>query len=555
MEFIYHRLVILWISLLFISCSKNESSNSTKTIFKYNQSGGIGSLDPAFAGNQPNIWATNQLFNGLVEFDSVLKVQPCLADSWELQDEGLTYVFHIRKGVFFHNDPLFKEGKGRELSAFDVLYSFKRITNPTTVFNKGMWIFKGKVLADSSGNIAENAFEAPNDSTFIIHLQRSFPFFLEFLAMPYAFIVPQEITEHYQLDFRSHPIGTGPFVFKEWDESNGLILLKNENYWRKDLAGNSLPYLDAIQVSFVDDKSQTYRNFWMGNLDYFNGIEEGILDELLFPNGELKPLPKEKFHIQKGPYLNTEYLCFQLDPLAPCYKDSPKHPFLNKDFRKALSYALDKKRMVYFLKNGLGEAGIHGMIPSAVSAYPIDKVHGYAFRLDSARIYLAKSGVDITKLPKLVLTVAKEHKSLSEYIVKEWLDNLGVQVEVELVDAKVYRTMAEKGEVSLFRSSWIGDYPDPENYLSLFYSENKTPNGPNKSRFQSKKFDALYSESSHIQDDSLRFAKYLEMDQLLMQEVPVIVLFYDEILQLQQKNISGLTSNPMNMLYLENVKK
>ncbi len=547
--------VIMLITVMLWACGSKKQNKAEKQAFYYNQSGGIGSLDPAFAGNQANIWAVNQLFNGLVSLDKQLNVVPELAKSWNVDSAGKIYTFYLHSNVEFHTNKLFENEQDRKMSAYDVEYSLRRVIDSTSLFNKGMWIFKDKVLKNSSGTLSDTCFLAVNDTTFRIYLNEPFPFFLEILTMPYAYVVPKKIAEHYGLDFRSHPVGTGPFRFQSWDEGNSLILRKNPNYWKKDAEGHILPYLDAIKVSFISDKTQAYRMFLMKQLDFFSGIEEGVVDEVLYANGTVKESMREKCQVDRSPYLNTEYLCFQLDPNAPCYKNSVNHPFLNKDFRKALSFSIDRNRMVFFLKNGLGQAAIHGMVPTAISAYDNSRIIGYSKNPDSALFYLNRAKVQLKEFKNLSLTVSKEHKALSEFLVKEWRDNLKVDFNIDLVDSKVYRSMAEKGEVPFFRASWLGDYPDPENYLALFYSGNFTPNGPNKSHYKNATFDKLYETSKTILNRKERYQLYYEMDQLLMNDAPVIPLYYDEILRLNQFSITGLEMNAMNSLKLEQVHK
>lgn len=544
------------VSLLLFSCSTEEKQTEVeKKVFNYNESSALTSLDPAFAGIQANTFAVSQLFNGLVEFDKDLKIVPSVAERWEVSEDGKMYTFFLRKEVQFHNHELFKDGKGREVKASDFEYSFKRICDTSKGFNQGMWIFNDKVLRTWKGGISDTAFNAVNDSTFKIYLQNPSPHFLGILAMNYASVVPKEITEHYGKEFRRHPIGTGPFTFYEWTEGEGLIFHKNEEYWKKDLKGEQLPYLDAVQIHFLSDKKQAYRAFLMGNLDYITGIEPNSVDEIFNPDGTINIDFKKRFDVEKITYLNTEYLGFQLDKKAKFYEGNKDHPFLNKKFRRALSYAIDREKLIKYLRNNVGIPANYGMVPPPVPNYESEEVKGYSYDPDRALRLFRQSGVKQTQLKDLSVSCTQEYKDLIEFVAKQWEDVLGVTVRVEITGASVYYTNIKKGETGFFRASWLGDYPDAENYLTLFYSKNFAPNGPNKTHYSNYEFDKLYRKGVNEQNTVSRNVMYQQADQLMMLDAPVIPLFYDEVIRLKQKNITNFPANAMNLLHLEAVIK
>lgn len=537
----------LTVSVLFLLVSCGSKEDNGKKVFRYNQAEGLTSLDPSFASSQANIWASSQVFNGLVELDNDLKIQPCIAKSWSLDTLKTTLTFILRGDVFFHNHPLFN-GKRRKVVASDFVYSFNRICDPEGLYNRGMWIFKGKALSNQEGGVSKNAFKAVNDTVLEIKLDKPFPQFLEILSMNYAFVVPKEVTEHYGEAFRANPVGTGAFRFGQWKEGNTLVLMKNEEYWKE-----GLPKLDAVQVSFIPDKGQAFREFVLGNIDFVSGVEESSVDEIFNLDGSIKSSFSQNFEVDKSPYLNTEYIGIQLDSNAFCFEGKDE-ALLNVDFRKALNYAVDRKRLVVFLRNSLGIAANSGITPPAVPGYDISRVIGYEYDQQKAKDYLLKSGIDPNGV-NVSISVAKEHLNLSEFLAKQWKEVLGVEVQVDVTDAGVSREMARTGKAQLFRASWLGDYPDAENYLSLFYSLNHSPSGPNKCRFSNHEFDSLYRESVAVQEREKRLAMYYKMDQVIMDNAALIPLYYDEVVQLRQKSIVGLRPNGMNLLKLESVDK
>jgi peptide/nickel transport system substrate-binding protein len=213
------KVFIFIITAGFSTAACHQVSTNNKKTFRYNEPTGIASLDPAFAKNQSVIWPIHQIYNTLVQTDARLNIVPSLATSWDISDDNKIYRFHIRRDVFFQNNDAFPNGRGRRLIASDIVYSLSRIIDQRTA-SSGAWIFNTKI----SG---AEAFSAPDDSTFEIHLLSPFHPILGLLSMQYCSIVPHEVVEKYGKNFRSHPCGTGPFQFKSWEEGQDLILIKN----------------------------------------------------------------------------------------------------------------------------------------------------------------------------------------------------------------------------------------------------------------------------------------------------------------------------------------
>jgi peptide/nickel transport system substrate-binding protein len=265
-------------AILLSACGSRTSGN--KQVFHYNEATGIATLDPAGAKNQSIIWAIHQLYNTLVETNDNLEIVPSLAYSWDVSADRKVYTFHLRPGVFFHDNAAFPQGKGRRLTAWDVEYSFNRIIDPATA-SSGAWIFNDRI--DDN-----NGFKALDDSTFQLTLKMPFAPVLGLLSMQYCSIVPKEVVAKYGADFRNHPCGTGPFKFTAWEEGQAMILQKNENYFERDSAGKPLPYLDGIKITFYDSKATEFLLFQQGKLDFINDIDPSFKDEILTKKGELR---------------------------------------------------------------------------------------------------------------------------------------------------------------------------------------------------------------------------------------------------------------------------
>ena len=546
------RLLIILFGVWLVNsgCKNQAIKDKIKQVFKYNQPESLTSLDPAFARNQGNIWAVTQLYNGLIELDSQLKPAPAIARSWEISGDGLRYLFHLRPEVYFHDHAVFPNGKGRKVTARDFIYSFKRLLDPKTA-STGSWIFKGKVLENNKGQVSDTSFKALNDSTLVIYLKKPFIPFLSILSMPYAFVVPEEAVNKFGKDFRSNPVGTGPFLFKSWEEENAIIYHKNAHYWKRDAQGKHLPYLDAIQISFINDRKLEFLTFLQGKLDFLSGIKGSSKDLILNPDGSIQEDFAGKFRVEKMPYLNTEYIGFQLDAVN---LKAEKTFLRDKRIRQALNYALDKKNLVLYYRNNLGIPGHSGMVPPSLPSYNDKVVKGYSYNPEKARQLLQGAGYSAQRPLQIRLNTVAEHKEIAEFMQKNWAD-VGIQAEININQFPAHQEAVDNGRSAFFMKSWFGDYPDAENFLALFYSPNFSPNGPNKTHFKNATFDKLYEQAQLEQHDLKRYGLYQQMEKIVVEESPVIVLFYDEVIRLTQNNIQGLQADPMNTLRLEKVIK
>lgn len=531
----------LLISFLFFSSCKNHS-HPGKKIFRYNETSGIASLDPAFAKNQSIMWAVHQLYNTLVEVDENMQLKPSIAHRWEFAAGNRTIIFHLRSNVFFQDDAAFKNGKGRKLDAEDVVYSFERIINKNTA-SPGAWIFNNRV--DSI-----NPFTALDDSTFQLNLLQPFQPMLGILSTPYCSIVAREAVEKYGNDFRRHPVGTGPFSFVAWEEGQALILKKNNNYFEKDSSGYPLPYLDGIKVSFYDSKATEFLEFQQQRLDFINDIDPSFKDEMLTKTGNLKKQWDGKIELHKHPYLNIEYFGILADTTNELLTASPLRL---KKIRQAINYAIDKKKMMLYLRNSIGTAAESGFVPPGLPSFDAEEVKGYVYNPAKAKQLLAEAGfADGKNMPVIKLLTIPVYVNLASYVANE-LKQTGINVQVESIQKSLLLQQTSKSQALFFRGSWIADYPDAENYLSVFYSKNPAP--PNYTRYKNIAYDLLYEKSLNETNDTARYKIYRQMDKMIVEDAPVVPLWYDMALHLVHTSIKNFKPNSLNMLELRKVKK
>ena len=537
-------ILVLLIILIIFACSKNKTIEKRK-VFKYNESSGINTLDPAFARDQAIIWACNQLYNGLVQIDDSMNIKPCIAKNWKISDDGKKYTFYLRNDVCFHKTEFYTFAENRKVVASDFVYSFNRILSPE-VASPGKWVFSN---IDTLNN--KPAFVAINDTTLEIHLKKSFPPFLSILSMQYCSVVPEEVVAKYGKDFRNHPVGTGPFMFKMWKEGVKLVLVKNPIYFEFE-DNIRLPFIDAVAISFIVDKQSVFMEFIKGNLDFVSGIDASYKDELLTSSGKLNKKYIGKFNLVTQPYLNTEYLGFLVDENQD---NANENPLLKREIRQAINYGFDRVKMIRFLRNNIGTPAISGFVPQGLPSFDSSIVKGYSYNPEKARQLLNKAGYpNGNGMPVITISASASYLDLCQYIQHE-VSKIGINLKIEVNPPATQREMISKSKLPFFRGSWIADYPDAENYLSLFYSKNFCPQGPNYTHFSNKEFDNLYEKSQSEHNNAVRIKIYQQMDNILMQEAPVVVLYYDQVLRLVQNNISGLGSNAMNLLTLKRVKK
>ncbi|MDN3656240.1 ABC transporter substrate-binding protein [Ferruginibacter paludis] len=531
----YPLSIITFALFFFVSCKSHLHPD--KKIFHYNEQTGIASLDPAFAKNQSIMWAIHQLYNTLIEVDADMHLKPSLAKSWDISEDNITFTFHLRTDVYFNDDTAFANGKGRLITARDVVYSFNRIIDKN-VASPGAWIFNSRI--DTA-----NAFTAINDSTFQLKLARPFQPILGILSMQYCSVVAPEAVEKYGNEFRRHPVGSGPFAMVAWEEGQAMVLKKNSRYFEKDSNGIALPYLDGIKVSFYDSKATEFLEFQQHRLDFINDIEASFKDEILTKTGNLKKEWQGKLLLQKHPYLNTEYLGILVDSSNELVKNSPLR--LQK-IRQAINYGFDRRKMMLYLRNSIGTAAESGFVPAGLPSFDSVKVKGYHYDVNKAKQLLSEAGFPDGKgLPVIKLLTIPVYADLAAYIANE-LQQTGIRVQVEAIQKSLLLEQTSKSQALFFRASWIADYPDAENYLSVFYGKNPAP--PNYTRYKNPLYDALYEKAMAEKNDAARYTLYQQMDQFIVNDAPVVPLWYDMAIHLVHTNIINFEPTGLNLLEL-----
>lgn len=560
-------LTALVITFSIAGCGK-KSQDSTLTslpggikgggTYLMNENDNVRSLDPVGINDDISHHVAHQIYDLLVDLDSSLNLTPALATRWEISDDGLLYTFHLRSGVKFHDNACFPGGKGREFNAKDVKYSYERVCDPRTS-TRGFDFYKNLVVGaqeyfNDISNATKNNSEpkikevtgyiAKDDSTFQIKLKKPFGPFIYYTCLGFGYIIPKEAIDKYGKDFFQNPVGTGPFIFENWTQDKDLNLKKNPNYWEKDANGNQLPYVNNVKFKFIKDLSQQLLEFRNGNIDESYRIPNESFKEIVDANKQLTP-EYAKFQLQRVPSLSVQFYGFLTTGKV----------LGNAKLRQAINYAIDREKIIKFVLNGQSSyPGVYGVVPPAMPGYDYKSIKGYTYDKDKARQLLAEAGYPDGKgLGDIVLQIndgGGRNSQIAEAI-QSMLKEVGITMKLNLIPFAQHLDNIDAGRADFFRLGWIADYPDPENFLNLFYGKN-VPSNPkdispiNSTRFQNKAYDELFEQAITKSDRAERYKLYLQAEQLAINEAPLLIIFYDEDYRLLQPYVKGYPLDPMH---------
>lgn len=522
-------------------------------VFRYNETEFLKSLYPHGITEVVGHRITNQVYEGLVQFNTKdLTVDPLLAESWTVDSSATVYTFKLHKGVMFHDDACFKGGKGREMKAQDFEYCLNLLCTPD-VKNSGFSFFRDIVKGASahydgikSGNTSLGNVEgvkAIDDYTLQITLEKPFADFLERLALPFMAVFPKEAVEHYKGDILYHAVGTGPFLIKALKQDEAVILGRNEKYWGIDEHGNQLPYMDGIKVSFIKEDKTDMLEFRKGNFEMKYRLPFDMIDEILDANKQPKG-EYAKFQFQNIPEFATQFYGFQM-------KDEV---FKDKNVRLAFNHAIDRAKIVDFTAKGEGIPAFNGFVPLGMPGYDNSKVKGFDFNVAKAKEYLAKAGFPNGKgFKKVTLEINSgggRNEKIAEAVQKMLMENLNIEIEISQVVWAQHTNNVETGKTNFWRFGWVADYPDPNNFLQLFYGKNipqtmEEASYANPTRYQNKEYDVLFEKAIATTDAKERNELYVKLDQMLVDDAPFLPIYYSVNRRLVQPYVRNFNNNGM----------
>ena len=540
-------LVLLGVTLL--SCVDKRSKNPKNTLYLA-LAARVKTLDPIRVSDVYSASSVSKVYEPLLQYHYLkrpLVLEGNLSESLpKMSQDGKTMTFQIKKGILFQDDPCFasSNGKGREVSAKDFIYSFKRVADPKNQ-SSNWWTFDGYVVGlnewreqclktkkcDYTQPI--EGLTAPDRYTLKIKLTKPSSQFLYYLAMVHTSVVPKEAVKYYGEDFRTNPVGTGPFSFDREAShlSSKLEFIKNPTY-HKDLypsegeqedrekgllkdAGKQLPLVDKIVAEVFQESQPMWLKFRSGELD-ISGIPKDNFQNTVGPEKKLKgELKNEGVILKTKADADLTYTGFNLsDPLLG----------KNKYLRQAIALAYNMKPIIEIFYNGRAIPAM-GPIPPGFSGHDPNYINPYrVFDLKKARELLVKAGYPKGKgLPPLhyISNTSTTARQLSELFAKQ-MDAIGIRLRIDLKTWPKFSKSLVTGNFQLFGMGWRGDYPDAQNFLQLFYGKNVPPHGINYAKYQNPRFDALYEAAKKLKESPARSRLYQKMVSILAEDVPVI---------------------------------
>ena len=476
-------------------------------------------LDPALITGQPEGRIVNALFEGLLRFDRHGKSIPGVASSWEVSEDRRTYVFHLR--------PEARWSDGRRVTARDFMESWRRTLDPATASAYSYQLFSVDGAEDFANakcsDFSKVGVKSPDDSTLVVKLRQPTPYFLDLCAFPTLYPVRTDLIALHGDDWVKPGIlvGNGAFLLDVWRINDRVLLKKNPLYW--DSPSVRLASVEVLPIS----KANVAFNF------YAAGQADLLMDKGLAPPSLLDELKKRPdFH--SAPFLGSYFLRF----------NCAKGPFTDSRVRKAFSLAIDRRRITTKITRA-GESEAVSFVPPGIPGYtPPSGLSGDGAL---ARSLLAGAGYPRGKgfpLTTYLYSEGELNEGIAIELQSMWKEELGVTVQLARQEWKVYLNSLASLDFGIARSSWVGDYPDPNTFLDLFL----TGNGNNRTGWSNSAYDALIHQAAGEGDPVRRFSILRSAEEILVErEIPFAPLFFYVGIQLyDDSRFGGIEANVLD---------
>ncbi len=529
-----------WLSISMFAvlsgCSQGGVEGSLD-LFVYNAADGIQSLDPARAVDLETLWVVDQLYEGLLEFDTSLNVVPALASAWSVSEDGKVYSFQLRRGVEFHD--------GSPFVADDVVLSFQRMLDPEQAL-PGRWVLDGL--------LEEGGVTAIGTDSVVLRLEAPNPVFASLLATPQASILKGGGVG---VNAQALDLGTGPFLLKGWLPETAMVLHRNPRYWMRGPDGRRLPLLDGVRIEFNREEGAEMLGFRQGRYDFVSAPRPEWMEIFFDKDGQWNSEWKGRFERHSVPFLKTDYIGILSDSASRA--DIGMAP-IALQVRRAMSMALDRQLLVDELRAG-GASVALGFVPHGMPGFSKRERPAH-FSLvhdpEAARDLLAEVGVGpappLVRMYAGVLGTKPATAELAAALQHTW-ETFGVDVVIDVAPSGIDAERVAQSEVSLFRKSWLADYPDADNFLGLFDRSRWTPAGPNYTRYADAVSDSLLSKASTLPSGQERNEVLRKMERRVLDDMPVIPLWHDDVLHLVASKWTGWRATPNNRLDLRFVER
>ncbi|MCD4785467.1 MAG: peptide-binding protein [Candidatus Eremiobacteraeota bacterium] len=527
-------LVIIIILLFLCNCHSNSGKDLVDNTFRYAMKSDPRHLNPILASEMASITVNSFIFNPLVRYNENLEIIPDLAESREIKDGGRRIIFHLKKGVMWHD--------GTEFTADDVVYTFKKILDPkTNTFNAGLFKMNKNILWFKwEENIK---FKAIDKYTVEARLPLPFAPFLNNLTL--TPIAPKHLLEGEDInltEFNRNPVGTGPFKFKEWKTSDRITLDANPDYF------NGKPKLDRIEIRIVPSAEGARIALISGQVDM-----AGLSAEDLFVMSYLKEFPPD-LRIEK--WKNFTYFYFSFDLTNPLFAD--------KNVRYAISYAVDKKNMAKSVLHGTG-CPIYGPIPAASWAYT-DDVEKFEYNpekakklLDDAGWKIGKDGIREKNGKRLSFKVIYKNGSRASESaciqLQNYLAAVGIELKLQSLDFGALINSLYPGQYESVVFDWVEPF-DPDIFVE-WHSSQCGDVGMNFMSYKNREVDILLEKARTTLGREERKKLYYEIQRKIAADAPYLWLWNQESAVGVNKKVKGLSKpSPAGLLlYPEKVYK
>ncbi len=527
--------------------------------FRFMSSEKVTSLFPLQTTDIYSNRIVSQIFEGLVKVDpESTELVPSIATSTDVNENSTVFTFHLRTDVYFQDDPCFHEGKGRKVTAHDFKYSLEFACSDNEL-NQVSYLLKDKIEGGNAYYKGEadhvSGITVKDDSTLVITLNRSFSAFKKMMSHAGLGVFPKEAYEKYGEQIGKHPVGTGAFVLDEFT-TDKIVLGRNNNYWRKDEFGNPMPFLDNVVMTYSKDKTDELLSFRAKKIDLVMDIPVEEVKNVLGTLQEAQEGKNVKHRVISKSSLNITYYGFA----------NQSEIFSNKKVRKAFNIAINRKVIIDDWLRGEGLPASHGFVPN-MEGYPSSSVKGYTFNIQKAQELLAEAGYpNGSGFPTVTLYVnAKEGSGsdlLAQAVKKSLKNNLNVNVNIELVTFEDREQYIQDGKAIFWRAGWIADYPDPENFLNLFYGGNIGENSSvvNPFKYNNPEYDSMFEKALIEADEEKRMELLAKCDQMIIDDAVVMPLKTDDFIAMVNLKVRRFVTNEVEQLdfsdiYIKEIKE
>ncbi len=513
----------------------------------------IRGLDPGDIGDTTSSSVAANIFECLYQYHYLKRpyqIIPQLAEGMpQSSADGLTYTIKIKKGVYFADDACFEGGRGRELKAGDFVFAWKRIAD-IKYLSKNWWIFDNRLVgldefreytktcrrpADVDYSRPVEGLQTPDDYTLVIKLRKPWPQITYILAHQPTAPIPKEAVDYYGRDIINHPVGTGPFRLSLWHRGSYIEFVRNKNFRGEfypsdgekgdfeqgylDDAGKEMPMVDRIVMMIIQEDPPRWFLFLQGKIGA-SGIPKDNFNEAIGQKGQLtEQMQKRNIHLLTFRDPSTYWIGFNMEDEVLGR---------NKPLRKAISYAVDRKKYIELFTNNRGEAA-YGFIPPLMKAYnPQVRTIGRSYDPDKAKT-LVKQAQQIYggELPELTLALPGTDVVVRQQgeFLKRCFKKVGLTVEIDYMDWPTFQNKVKSKSAQMFSLGWIADYPDAENFLQLFCSKNVSP-GSNNFNYSNPEFDRIYEKIAVMPDSEQRTELYRKAEQIIIEDCPAVFMLH-----------------------------